>query len=180
MILPQTIQRACQLAMSAPRGPVFVSVPTEYMITSWSASRRIAVAAPIDPRSATRRSPRMAEALKSAKRPVIVTEERGRDPAAVDALVALAEALGAPVFEAGSRTTRISRATIRSMAACSSKTLPPALKEADFVLLVESVLPWHPPAAIVDKKVLVLGEDPLHPRLPYWGFRADSSAARRT
>ena len=29
-ILPQTMQRACQLAMSAPRGPVFVSVPTEY------------------------------------------------------------------------------------------------------------------------------------------------------
>src|ERR1041385_1518073 len=31
-ILPPTIQRACQLAMSAPRGPVFVSVPTEMLM----------------------------------------------------------------------------------------------------------------------------------------------------
>ena len=28
----QTIQRACQLAMGAPRGPVFVSVPIEYLM----------------------------------------------------------------------------------------------------------------------------------------------------
>src|SRR6185436_11504841 len=51
--------------------------------------------------------------------------------------------------------------------------IPPALASADVVLLVESVLPWHPPSRIVDKKMLVLGEDPLHPRLPFWGFRAD-------
>lgn len=28
-LLPQTLQRACQLAVSAPRGPVFLSVPLE-------------------------------------------------------------------------------------------------------------------------------------------------------
>jgi hypothetical protein len=28
----QTMQRACQLAVSAPRGPVFVSVPTEFLL----------------------------------------------------------------------------------------------------------------------------------------------------
>ncbi|MGH8668413.1 MAG: thiamine pyrophosphate-binding protein, partial [Burkholderiales bacterium] len=31
-ILPQTVQRACQLAMRAPRGPVFVSVPVEHLM----------------------------------------------------------------------------------------------------------------------------------------------------
>src|SRR6202795_3573887 len=30
-ILPSTIQRACRLAMAAPRGPVFVSLPMEYL-----------------------------------------------------------------------------------------------------------------------------------------------------
>src|SRR5712692_3639889 len=30
-ILPSTIQRACQLAMAAPRGPVFVSIPMEFL-----------------------------------------------------------------------------------------------------------------------------------------------------
>jgi acetolactate synthase-1/2/3 large subunit len=51
--------------------------------------------------------------------------------------------------------------------------MPQPLKDADVVVLVESVLPWHPPSAITDKKVIVLGEDPLHQRLPFWGFRAD-------
>src|SRR3989337_3577323 len=30
-ILPATVQRACQLAMAAPQGPVFISVPMEYL-----------------------------------------------------------------------------------------------------------------------------------------------------
>src|SRR5215472_13839956 len=34
LILPQTIQRACQIAMAAPRGPVFVSVPLEHLVES--------------------------------------------------------------------------------------------------------------------------------------------------
>src|SRR5207253_2476895 len=32
VILPHTVQRACQLAMAAPKGPVFVSVPTECLL----------------------------------------------------------------------------------------------------------------------------------------------------
>src|SRR5206468_6849611 len=36
LILPHTIQRACQLAMNAPRGPVFVSVPTEMLMEAMS------------------------------------------------------------------------------------------------------------------------------------------------
>ena len=30
-LLPSTIQRACQLAMGSPKGPVFVSLPMEYL-----------------------------------------------------------------------------------------------------------------------------------------------------
>ncbi|MGQ0651219.1 MAG: thiamine pyrophosphate-binding protein [Betaproteobacteria bacterium] len=37
---------------------------------------------------------------RAGRKPVIITEEAGRDAATVQALVALAEALGAPVFEA--------------------------------------------------------------------------------
>jgi acetolactate synthase-1/2/3 large subunit len=55
--------------------------------------------------------------------------------------------------------------------------MPEMLAEADTVFLVECVAPWHPPSRITDKRVLVLGEEPLHLRLPYWGFRADVIAA---
>ena len=171
-ILPQTMQRACQLAMSAPRGPVFVSVPTEYMVSELVGEPPHAVV-PELPDVGEAALAAMAEALKAAKNPVIITEEAGRDPAAVDALVALAETLGAPVLEAWQPTYLNFPRQHPLYGGVIFEEMPAALTAADVVLLVESVLPWHPPSTIVDKKMLVLGEDPLHPRLPFWGFRAD-------
>jgi acetolactate synthase-1/2/3 large subunit len=115
----------------------------------------------------------MISILNSAKHPIIITEEAGREPATVKALVALAEALGAPVFEAWQPYYMNFPRSHPLYGGVVVDEMPPALKEADVVLLVESELPWHPPGSITDKKVLVLGEDPLHPRLPFWGFRAD-------
>ena len=50
-----------------------------------------------------------------------------------------------------------------------------ALREADLVFLVEAVAPWHPPSALPAPRarVAVLGEEPLHSNLPFWGFRTD-------
>jgi acetolactate synthase-1/2/3 large subunit len=171
-LLPKTVQRACQLAVSAPRGPVFVSVPTEYMLAEMAFDPAPS-ALPEPPRVAEKSLQEMAVALQSARSPVIVTEEAGRSAAAVEALVRLAEALGAPVFEAWQPYYFNFPRHHPLYAGVAFEPLPQLLKDADVVLLVESVLPWHPPGAITDKKVLVLGEDPLHPRLPYWGFRAD-------
>jgi acetolactate synthase-1/2/3 large subunit len=171
-ILPQTIQRACQLAMSAPRGPVFISVPTEYMIAEVAVEPPHAVL-PDLPEVGEKALGEMAEILKSAHNPVIVTEEAGRDTAAVDALVALAETLGSPVYEAWQPYYVNFPYQHPLYGGVVVDDMPATLASADVVLLVESVLPWHPPSKIVDKKVLVLGEDPLHPRLPFWGFRAD-------
>jgi len=172
VILPQTMQRACQLATSAPRGPVFVSVPTEYMITELVGEPPHAVLPDLPDVGETALGA-ITEVLKAAKAPVIITEEAGRDPAAVDALVALAETLGAPVFEAWQPYYANFPHRHPLYGGVLFDDMPEALTKADVVLLVESVLPWHPPSRIVDKKVLVLGEDPLHPRLPFWGFRAD-------
>jgi acetolactate synthase I/II/III large subunit len=170
-LLPHTLQRACQLAMSGPRGPVFVSVPTEYLLARMRAEAPPA-ALPQMPQASVGG---IAEALNASRHPVIVTEEAGKDPAAVDALVGLAEALGAPVFEAW-QPYYVNFPRQHPLYA-GLLLEPEQIKDADTVLLVESVLPWHPPGAVTDKKVLVLGEDPLHPRLPYWGFRADVVAA---
>ena len=171
-LLPHAIQRACQLAMSGPKGPVFVSVPTEFMLAEMQAGA---------PRAALPRGPAVAEEalnemtaiLDAAGHPVIITEEAGKDPAAVQALVELAEALGAPVFEAWQPYYVNFPRTHPLFGGLAADDMPEKLKDADVVLLVESVLPWHPPGSITEKKVLVLGEDPLHPRLPFWGFRAD-------
>ncbi|HEY5897885.1 MAG TPA: thiamine pyrophosphate-binding protein, partial [Burkholderiales bacterium] len=171
-ILPHTVQRACQLASSSPRGPVFVSVPTEYMLAEMGAAPPPA-SLPGLPDVGEKALAEMAEVLKASRNPVIITEEAGREPAAVEALVSLAETLGAPVYEAWQPYYVNFPHHHPLYGGVVVDEMPPPLAAADVVLLVESVLPWHPPSRITDKKVLVLGEDPLHPRLPFWGFRAD-------
>src|SRR5947208_12698679 len=98
-ILPHTVQRACQLAMSAPRGPVFISVPTEMLMETMSAEPPSVAALPAVPVANEEAIAEVAAALSAAKKPVIVTEELGRSLGAVDELVRLAEALGAPVLD---------------------------------------------------------------------------------
>lgn len=172
LILPHTIQRACQLAMSAPKGPVFVSVPTEMLMETMSAEAPPA-ALPAATVASDDAIAELAAAIGAAKRPVIVTEELGRNPAAVEALVRLAEALGAPVLD-GWHADYINFPRDHPLyAGVAREPLHPLVKEADFVLLAEAVAPWHPPSALASAKVAAIGEDPLHSNLPYWGFRAD-------
>ena len=171
-ILGHTMQRACQLALTAPRGPVFVSVPTEYMLAG-DVPQPPPAALPALPHVNEASLSEIVNLLNGARQPVIITEEAGRDPAAVEALVALAETLGAPVYEAWQPYYCNFPHDHPLYGGIVVDDLPAPLAGADVVLLVESVLPWHPPSRITDKKVLVLGEDPLHPRLPFWGFRAD-------
>jgi acetolactate synthase-1/2/3 large subunit len=175
MLLPHTIQRAAQIAVAAPKGPVFVSVPLEHLVGRVPAPAPPA-ALPLAASAGDAAIEQLAEALNAAENPVIITEEAGRDPAAVPALVALAEALGAPVFEAWQPCYLNFPRRHALAGGIAYDDMPELLREADVVFLVECVLPWHPPSRITDKVVLALGEDPLHVQLPFWGFRADVMA----
>ncbi|HZQ75541.1 MAG TPA: thiamine pyrophosphate-binding protein [Burkholderiales bacterium] len=171
-LLPRSVQRACQLACAAPRGPVFLSVPTEHLMEEMRADL-LAAAIPGLPQAPAARVQELARALGAAKKPVIVAEEAGRDAGAVDALVAVAEALGAPVLE-GWQSYYVNFPRGHALyAGLSAEEVHPLLKESDFVLLVESVLPWHPPSALRPPKVGLIAEDPFRLHLPYWGFPAD-------
>jgi acetolactate synthase-1/2/3 large subunit len=173
LILPHTLQRACQLAMSPPKGPVFVSVPTEFLMETMSAEPPEAAALPAAPVANARAIAEVARALAAASRPVIVTEELGRNVRAVDALVALAEALSAPVLD-GWHADYVNFPRDHPLyAGVAVEPVNEIVKEADFVLLAECVAPWHPPSALRGIPVASLGEDPAHTHLPFWGFRAD-------
>jgi acetolactate synthase-1/2/3 large subunit len=173
LILPHTLQRACQLAINAPKGPVFVSVPTEFLMEPVRSEPPAAAALPAAPVAHPQAIAEVARALAAASHPVIVTEELGRNPRAVDALVALAEALSAPVLD-GWHADSINFPREHPLyGGVAVEPLNEIVKESDFVLLVECVAPWHPPSALRGTKVASLGEDPVHTHLPFWGFRAD-------
>jgi acetolactate synthase-1/2/3 large subunit len=173
LILPHTIQRACQLAMSPPRGPVFVSVPTEFLMEEMRSEPPEAAALPAPPVANPQAIAEVARALAAASRPVIVTEELGRSARAVDALVALAEALSAPVLD-GWHADYVNFPRDHPLyAGVAVEPVNEIVKEADFILLAECVAPWHPPSALRGTRVASLGEDPSHTHLPFWGYRAD-------
>jgi len=173
-LLPATIARACQIAMAAPRGPAFVSVPTEFLMDEHPAEAPRAQApvrdAAVDPAALEE----LAQMLCGASSPIILTEEIGKDIGAVERLVELAETLGAPVFDAWQPGyANFPRAhPLHGGVAPDMKAL---LDESDLIFCVETVVPVHPPAMLSGSKtrVAVLGEDPLHVHLPYWGYRAD-------
>ena len=56
----------------------------------------------------------------------------------------------------------------------------PHLKDADVILVLGSNAPWHPPTSDMLSpgcKVIVLEEDPLRPRAPFWGYQTDVCVA---
>jgi len=163
LILPHTIQHACRIAMSAPKGPVFLSVPTEFLMEEMAVEAPAAAAMPLPPVAAGEEIKRVARALAAASRPVIVAEELGRNPRAVDALVALAEALSAPVLD-GWHADYVNFPRDHPLyGGVAVEPLNEVIREADFVLLAECVAPWHPPSALRETPVAALGEDPASP-----------------
>ena len=75
--------------------------------------------------------------LVEAKFPVIVADRMARDQAGVDALVKLAEALGAPVVDMGGRMNFPNQHPL-----CHSERRRALVREADVVLLLEVADPW--------------------------------------
>ncbi|HEY7678094.1 MAG TPA: thiamine pyrophosphate-binding protein, partial [Candidatus Methylomirabilis sp.] len=171
-ILPATIQRACQLARAAPQGPVFISVPMEYLLDTMSTNPPAAAAVPHAAAADPRAIDELARALAQAVSPVIVTEQVGRSVRAVEHLVALAELLGAPVVE-GWQPVYVNFP--RTHPLYGGVDTRGYLQEADLVFLLAAVAPWHPPSSAPgpDTKVVVLDGNPLRPQLPFWGYRAD-------
>lgn len=105
--VPKILARAHRVAMSEPRGPVYIALdaglqedplaePVELPDFS-----RLAPPSRIGPDPAALR--RLAELLCAARRPVLVPGYAGRDPAAFGLLTELAEVLGAGVDDTGVR-----------------------------------------------------------------------------
>ena len=103
--MSEAILRAYKLACQDPPGPVYVCLdvslqeqPLESGYTGPDVSRYSPAPPPEPPRGQLRRA---AVALLDAEHPIVYADRVGRDPAAVDALVELAELLALPVIDQG-------------------------------------------------------------------------------
>jgi acetolactate synthase I/II/III large subunit len=171
-ILPSTVQRACRLAMAGPRGPVFISVPMEYLfekmtkdVPSDLGSSPLATA---DPKGIED----LADLLAGAAHPVIVTEDAGKTRKSVETLVEIAELLGCPVVE--TRSTGVINIP-RTHPLHSGYDAREGVQGADVIFLLAVIAPWHP-ASITPSpgaKVAMLDENPLRAEIPYYGYQSD-------
>jgi acetolactate synthase-1/2/3 large subunit len=171
-VFPSTIQRACQLAMTDPKGPVFVSLPLEFLFGDMTIDAPAQAAIPTPATADSGGLDRLADMLLDARHPVIVTEECGRSTAAVERLIEISELLSIPVVE--SRTAPYLNFP-RTHPLHAGFDAADILKEADVVFLIGTIAPWHPasngPGARA--RVAVLDENLLRANLPYWGYQAD-------
>jgi acetolactate synthase-1/2/3 large subunit len=170
--LYHTVARAGEMAQRVPQGPVYVNVAMEALLHAWS---RPATLAPIPP------APRMqaldadiaavADLLRKAQNPVVVTETAGRDPAAFEALVALCDALALPVMNA--RSSYFSNFPHDHPMWQGYNDLAPC-EEADLILLVNVRTPFSPPSRRPGRGAIVcMGEYPHKHHLAYQALHAD-------
>ncbi len=131
----ESLTRAYKVATTQPTAPVYVCFDTE--LQEMRAEGELIVPDISRYQTATRLAPdpvaleQVADLLVGSQRPTIVADLVGRDPGAVTALMALAEALGAPVIEHGDRFSMPNTHPLNAEGASHE-----ALAESDVVLLL--------------------------------------------
>jgi acetolactate synthase I/II/III large subunit len=166
--LVHELRRACFLAESVPLGPTLLEIPFDLLvgdghsdIPTWvPPAPVVATAVQID---------QVAQLLADAANPLIITEHGGRTDDERDALVRIAEALSAPVFEF---IMPAYHNFPRSHPLYGAGSVEPVLGEADAILLAGCNAPWHPPLPALRPgcAVIHVDEDPMRPRSAYWGY----------
>lgn len=168
------VDRALGLARSEPAGPVYLTLPREVLAAETPADpspRPTRQAAATAAQADTLALERAATLLAVADNPLIITTSAGRDPAAVAALAALAEAHAIPVVQCSPRHISLPSDHPMHLGYDSEPLVP----DADVILVLESDVPWIPSRVSPrpDAKVIQLGLDPLFARYPIRGFEAD-------
>jgi acetolactate synthase-1/2/3 large subunit len=170
------VDRALSVAMSEPKGPVYLSLPREVLSLkmdefTFSSPTRVKPASP--PAPSPEALDEAASLLANAERPVMITNWGGRNPGVMPALVALAERFAIPVVEY--RNRYVAMPPRHPMHAGFNPN--PYVKEADVIVVFDTVVPWLPSQVNPpdDCKVIHIAADPMYTMIPIRGFPADLS-----
>jgi acetolactate synthase-1/2/3 large subunit len=176
--LEAVVDRALELAMAEPRGPVYLSLPREVLAQPLG---ELTITSPARRQVASRRFPdparieEAADRLVRARNPLIVTAELGRVPAAIDGLIAVAEAGGFPVLEASPAYVSFPADHACHAGWVFGSQDYPGMADADVVLVVECDVPWFPARSrpADDATIIQLAVDPFYSRYPMRSYPCD-------
>ncbi len=175
--LPTVVDRAIGIANSVPKGPVYLTLPREVLAggmddaVSFAPSRHGVSTPPGPSFDAVREAAAM---LREARSPVIITTAVGLEEGGADALAGFAGRFAVPVVQFVPRCANLPSA--HPMHAGYDPL--PWLKDADLVLVLDSVVPWiRERADLGDARVIQIAADPLHGEIPIRGFECDLAIA---
>ncbi|MGH8069978.1 MAG: thiamine pyrophosphate-requiring protein [Candidatus Entotheonellia bacterium] len=168
------VDRALEIAMAEPRGPVYLTLPREVLAEeqtefAYTSPSRHQVESPRYP--APERLKEAAQALANANSPLIVTQRVGAHPNAVKSLVELAESFAIPVVSPAGMYMNFPSNHPLHLGYISE----PLVQEADVILVIDADVPWFP---VMTKPkdtatVIQMGIDPFFSRYPVRGYPCD-------
>jgi acetolactate synthase-1/2/3 large subunit len=176
--ITDVVSRAYEIAMSSPRGPVYLALPREPL-----AAPMPEPLGPVKPRhvpAPPHADPRMiatlAEWIASAEKPLIITTASGAE--AMAPLGRVAEKYALPVV------------TQRQRVVCLPSSHPMhmgydpqgLIQDADLVIVLDADVPWIPSEQEPreDARFVTLGEDPAFRRYPMRSFPSDLAITSKT
>ncbi|MCM3706613.1 MULTISPECIES: thiamine pyrophosphate-requiring protein [Cytobacillus] len=176
--IKQMVTRAMQIAKSDPKGPAYLMAAREVMedevetykidLKRWGSISAAAI--PDD------RIQGIAGRLLKADKPLIVTSYLGRNQRSVQELIKLSERLAIPVLESvPSYMNFPSDNPMHIGYTWNEQDQNEHLAEADFILVLDSDVPWIPfknkPSEKCD--VVIIDIDPLKEDIPLWYIQAE-------
>jgi acetolactate synthase I/II/III large subunit len=173
------LDRAIDIAMTAPRAPVYLTLPREVLARGASGAvppRTSAV--PTDAAPDPEAVGRLADLLAGARFPVFVTAASGAEPGTAALLGQLCDEYSIGVLE--SRPRRCNVSTDHPLHV--GYDLGAVAEDADVLCFLDMDVPWIPASAAprADAVVVQCGPDPLFSRYPVRTHRSDLSVTAST
>jgi acetolactate synthase-1/2/3 large subunit len=168
------LDRAIDIAMTAPRGPVYLSLPREVLArdASLAVPARSSVT-PTDAFPGAEAVERLADLLADARFPVFVTAASGTEPGTAALLGQLCDEYSIGVLESRPRCYNIAASHPLHI----GYDLGVAAPDADVLCFLDMDVPWISAAAqpAADAVVVQCGPDPHFSRYPMRTHRCDLS-----
>jgi acetolactate synthase-1/2/3 large subunit len=168
------VTRAVQVMLSEPQGPAYLAVPREAAMRPMDGATFPLLGQLPPARNAVADAAQLRQAatwLLEAERPIICASRVGRDPAAVPALVELAETLGAQVIADGYRVNIPADHPL----AFSAGPMAGPPQDVDCFLVLDMLVPWampmYRPGSNV--RIITLATDPIHRMTTIYEYPSD-------